>query len=288
MIKIIKYGLMNSCRLDIIYHHFFRYQKLRINLIKSFTSNILIITQWYIIYYLINRKLILEESYILSNLVTIGFILLIVPVLIINVLINHHWRQQIVDEIRDKVKIKLKQRVDSKQVLNDINELKLYILRMINNYFNSIWFYNINNLLIIIMYQSLNIIGLNLIGLPLRIIYMSLITSMYACEYIISDSSLKNRIDFAEKNWCYLIFWSLPTILLFWLIDLPIIIQWSLMEFWTMCQMINCLYIQIPYSEDTNIPIMFLQRRLVPIITERTFKIIKNMINSLNKLEKNN
>lgn len=278
MLQIIKFGLQNSCRLDIVYHKFFRHQKLRINLIKSFASNVLMITQWYIIYYLLTAKLMLEHDYVLSNLVTSGFIVFITPMFILNILMNHHWRQQIVQEIKDKVKGKLKQK-SSDNVITNLTDLRMYILNMIYNYFSSIWFYNLNNIIILIAYHCLGLVGLSLIAVVVKLLYTSLISSMYACEYMLNSNSLTKRINFAEKNWCYLVAWNLPTVTFFWLVGLPFIVQWALMEFWTMCQMICCLYIQIPDSQHTDMPIMAVQRRIVPIVTNTTLQVLSSAFN---------
>lgn len=273
-ISLLKYGLYNSVRLDIVYHRFFRYQKLRINLIKSFTTNIFMICQWYIIYYLLTKQLILEQSFILSNIVTLSFIGCIVPLLILNIFMNHHWRQQTVNEIRQKALKKLGKTQKSDLILKNITDVRMYVLKMIREYFHSVWFYNLNNLIIFSVYYTITLLGFNSIAIIIKLLYTSIISSMYAFEYLLNGKSLNYRLNFSEKNWCYLMAWNLPIILLLWIVELPLIINWALMEFWTMCQTICSLYIQIPDSNQTDLPIMVLQRRIVPVVTENTFKLL--------------
>lgn len=279
-ISLIKYGFKNSVRFDIIYNRFFRYQKLRINLIKSFTTNIFMICQWYIIYYLLTKLLILEQSFVLSNIVTIAFIIFIVPILALNVFMNHHWRQQTVNEVHQKALKKLKKNQNSDIVLKNITEVKVYVSNMIREYFHSVWFYNLNNLIIIGLYYGISLLGFSLIAIIIKLLYTSIISSMYAFEYMLNGKSLRYRLNFAEKNWCYLMAWNLPAITFLWLAGFPIIIHWTLMEFWTMCQTICSLYIQLPESNQTDLPIMALQRRIVPIITENTFKVMNMALNN--------
>ena len=286
-IDLIKYGFKNSFRFDIIYHKFFRHKRLRINLIKSLTTNIFMICQWYIIYNLLTSILIMKESFILSNLLTILFIIFITPLFVLNIFMNHHWRQQIVDDILDKAMNKLRKKgVKSNVVIQNITEIKLYLFNMIREYINSVWFYQLNTIIIFSLYHVISLIGFNLTATLIYIFYMSLISSMYAFEYTFNNKSLSYRLNFAEKNWCYLISWSLPIVIFFWTMNLPIIIHWCLIEFWTMIQTISSLYIPIPASNKTDMPIMFIQRKIVPIITNKTIIIINNTFDKLNKKNK--
>jgi hypothetical protein len=322
-------GIKDSLRYDIIYHKFFRYNKIRKTLLKSIVLNFLIICNFYIIFSSLSLQLSLQYN---KYTTIIYYIFYQIPILIISLIYNNIWRNSIVNAIlnKNKNKYNLSIKIDknnfksqNKNLRTRISQLKIesdgnlnstlqqnkyykfisnkfisnkFIHKFIHdNIFIFIWYiFNwiilifikyfpfifeniINNINIYFYIPYINIIIfiVKFFSYLFVINYTCIIYSTYCIEYKIKNmypsDLFINKLTYIENHLIYYSGFTLSIVLLSLFCNH--IIFWGISEFLLTNLLIISMYIKP--QNNNNIPIYFLQKKIIPnIVNYILIKII--------------